>query len=245
MTSLQRFFSAATAAMFVLAAGESVYAQSHWWQVEIREGNNNYTVMVLVNLEEFSSTEPGSPNTAPCSNPSHRTINGNKPFWHIHVQNRPFPIDGYVIGAGTLIPKQVTAANIKARWDYEMPRTDHGKEAIEIIYEGGENITYNCWAYAMGYPDIWIQDPTPIYDYDYYTTSGPAWRENVIRLKDKTGKDCHVLTIADFDYAETNYLFGLVVETREKNRHSGQYFMRYSPTTGICYSSDMYYYRRP
>ena len=180
----------------------------------IREGGVNYRVRVPGNWINYENNEN-------CGDNAHRTSKGPTPrfFGHAHI-NYSFSIHGNVVG--TNVPKTVTVANVKAYWDNE----------YGIASSGGENATYNCWAYAFGY-SIWIQDPSYIYSDDYLSVSVPE----VGCVIQQPG---HAIKVAD---VASNEAQKVVTKTSEKNQYSGIYNRTYPLPNGGNFNS--FYKKKP
>ena len=104
----------------------------------IRVDGQNIRVTFSGNWTDYANAED-------CGTGAHRTASGSRYFAHAHIEYT-LPANGTGTDGN---PYTVTNPGIKAYWD------DHyGKSS-----DGGEDCTYNCWGYALGY-STWIQDPS-------------------------------------------------------------------------------------
>jgi hypothetical protein len=118
-------------------------------------------------------------------------------------------------------PYTVNNVGIKAYWDHY-----YGKSS-----GGGEDCTYNCWGYALGY-STWIQDPDYIYADDYEVTTD-AGLGQVIALSG------HAKKITN--HCDNGENSDTIQQTMEKNQPSGIYTFNYYCPAGTSPGGTMYY----
>lgn len=163
----------------------------------IRVDNTDVAVTFTATWINYAASEN-------CGNGAHRTADGDprRYFAHAHV-NYTLPKTGL---GDDMQEYEVNNTGIKAFWDYY-----YGQES-----DGGEDHTYNCWAYALGFTTCWIQDPEFIYQDDYVDADMTD-----IEIDDI---DDHVIKVTDRCENESNTT---IRQTMEKNQPSGVYTFDY------------------
>jgi len=198
----------ATALWIAIQGGVSppLAAVQHWTQdsLPMREEGVDYRVTFDVTSGQLDLYANGED----CGNPNHRTVDGGRYFEHFHI-SYSLPKTG-VDAMGE--ERTVTAANTTAYWD------SYYSDGYARI--GPENVTYNCWGYSLGY-DVWIQDPSYIYEDDYEETS--EYRQGNMET---TGG--HIISITAVNADETG-----ITQTREKNQNSPIYEKDYDPARTV------------
>jgi len=172
---------------------------SKFKQIEARIGGVNKTVF----LEHPTQLNWEYANDENCG-AAHKTAKGNRFFAHKHVAAYAFPCNG-VDDAGNPV-NNVTTAMIRDFWEW-----NNGGQYYSYDHSGAEDVTYNCFGYAMG-PAVWIQDPSYIYADDYEASgvqAGTIW---------PIGGNAHVIKIVSI--CDNGEPFNFVSHTSEKNRCS-------------------------
>ena len=151
-----------------------------------------------------------------------------------------FPIVGKVLnglGYPTNEDKEVNEVNVRAYWnEWSIDQIVIRGNVYCLGGEGGATPTYNCWSYSLGYTDIWIQNPLPIYSDDYVTLTSPVQANDVIPIGG------HVISIFRVSNNESSVA---VVGTDEKNRFSGIYLFEYDGAKGGFNNPAYINYLRP
>ena len=172
-----------------------------------------------------------------CGNSAHATSDTSKPleercFEHRHVYYE-FPIKiGEVEVNGIFETNQtgietVNEGNVKAFWDdyFGIREVANRGNGAQLDSDSGNGVTpkYNCWGYSLGFSDIMIGNPDPIYNDNYEETSNPS-EGGIIRCAG------HVISITSINHCESPYL---VIGTSEKWNHSGIYNFSYDYSQGL------------
>lgn len=175
-------------------------SSSKYKQAEARIAGVSKTVFLehptALNWEYANSEDCGA---------AHKTAKGNRFFAHKHVAAYAFPCDG-VDDTGNAI-KGITTDMIRDYWEW-----NNGGQYYVYAHSGAEDVTYNCFGYALG-PQVWIQDPTFIYADDYEASTDPAVG-NVWPI----GGTAHVIKVVAI--CANGEPFNFVSQTSEKNRCS-------------------------
>jgi len=237
MTLFRLFASCVlSATMLTVSVKESVYAATpfEYFPIEILRGTTKLTVYIKGNYTEYANGED-------CGNNAHLTrkstssgLAADRRFSHIHGTS-DFASSPYIIGyvqdptfAGGWRAEPFTIAEVAAYWDdYYGPYYAH-----LIFPQGGETPKTNCWGHTLGFPDIWIQDPSRIYANDY---GAPLPKPEAGCISVHPG---HVRKVTGTDEIPLGFGWFLtyITGTTEKNRSSGIYdrewFNGYQPASG-------------
>ena len=222
----------------VLAAKDSAHAHVTTWYafpVEIRKntvnGPQNLQVYVPWQFQEYHNGDD-------CGNPAHQTrknassgLAADRRFGHFHGLYFEFPTaNGFPLLAFRRVESNqfnpltdpnvqfydlelINIEHVKAFWDHYYGNIVYfGIDPNNVICHNGETPKTNCWGYALGYNDIWIQDPQRIYTNDYDVIYVP---EDGCLL----ARPGHVMKVMAVQIP-TMYF---VSKTIEKNRSSGIY----------------------
>ena len=197
-------FLAATA--FLVFAASSASASSNWTSdtLHIKQNGNYYAVTFNVAVGQMIEYFNGED----CGNASHKTSGGfpSRFFGHIHIAYT-LPKTGVdQFGSARTINN---AGEIDGWW------TDKQYPVANYTLQQGADHKYNCYCFALGYDNTWIQDPSWIYADDYKVTSS-------FYAMSKDCLDGHVISIRDV------FQCGKIKETWEKFCESGLYKRTYA-----------------
>jgi hypothetical protein len=252
-------------AVFILFTTTSVYAAGedqiydHVW---IRVNGVNYWVLVW-KFKPNAPEDPAKPTPddfdllgtkyadGDCGNSAHKTSEGNF-FEHAHIHDaHSFPLEGRIMqkqigsdppetynpAAGEPANANVTEERVNAYWDwwYGVEAQNRGNDVRFGGYYSPDP-TYNCYGHSFERSDIWIVEPSPIYEDDYVPVSGSPPTPKVGDVINISG---HVITISSINYSE---IPPPVIGTSEKNQHSRIYYFLYEDSEGLTTYKD--YHRR-
>ena len=236
MRSYREFCFTIVAVLVFTVAGKSVGAQTAFEVEFFKNGVYHTNTYILGNHEWYGDTNS-------CQTHRTQTSSPGKSFAHVHV-DVPNPLVAYeaytnpVTGIITFVSVgSFTTYDVQAYWNkWFLDEVDSGRRANVQSFGcyAGEDLTYNCYGYALGY-DTWIQDPGPIYLDDYMQVPDTPPIPKTGNIIVTPG---HVLTISAVDQSEIYN--PLVVGTAEKFRHSGIYYFLYK-TPGGCMHYDYRY----